>query len=776
LKQPFFTLENQKMKTANKENKLSLLLKKWDGDRTVFDLTIYQGLLNHIKKEGISLTGKSDIELKSLASKLKREVVDNPDLNFHLPQVYALIKEIIKRKLYITPYDVQLTGAVALHDGNIIEMQTGEGKTVTAVFPAILNALTGKGVHILTFNDYLAKRDADWMRPVFDFFDLKVSHIGESMDQAQKKSAYRADITYATAKEMGFDYLRSCMAYAESDKVQREFNFAIVDEADALMIDEARNPLVLAGAMGNSLIDPYEIAKFVEDFENGKDYLLNEYKTDLYLNDRGIEKTEEKFGLSNLFEEENQILHASINLALQASALLQRDIDYVVKDSRIKLVDELTGRIVEDRKWQNGLQTAVEAKEGLPIQTEGKVLGSISMQHLLKLYPKLSGMTGTARDSSEEFDNFFDLGVVVIPPNKPSRRVDFEDEVYAHKEAKYKAILEEVKKVHSTLRPILIGTLTIKESEELQAEFQKHKLNCQVLNAKNDAYEAELISQAGRLGCITISTNMAGRGTDILLGGGDPEEQASVIELGGLHIIGTNRHESIRIDQQLRGRAGRQGDPGSSKFIVSLEDDLMERYRLKELLPKKYRQTSGRNELKEPVYARTIAQAQRIISSQMFEIRKTLLHYSTFVEQQRKFMLSKREEVLQGTEEKKEYILNLWDLFWTNHLDYTLQLRAGIYWERVGGNDPLRIFFQKADQYFREKLEETETKIQKLQSNKLQIPLKRPSSTWTYVVNDNPFQNKIGIFLSSSGNIGFQIDFLAGPVMFISKLIKRLLK
>ncbi|WP_373496008.1 DEAD/DEAH box helicase [Aquiflexum sp.] len=764
------------MKALNNENKFNLLLKKWDGDRTCYDLAPYHTILKHIKQVGITLSDKSESELEVMAKNLKKMVYENPDLDSHLPQVYALVGEVIKRKLHINPYDVQLIGAIALHQGNIIEMQTGEGKTLTAVFAAILNALTGKGVHVLTFNDYLAKRDADWMRPIYGYFDLTVSHVDGQMDQILKKDAYNTDITYATAKEMGFDYLQSNMAYAKGEMVIRDFNYAIVDEADALLIDEARNPLVMAGSMENTYLDPYEIAKFVEGFQRNRDYLLNEYQTDLYLTDKGIEKVEKQYGLSNLFEEINQPLHASINLALQAAVLLNRDIDYVVREKSIKLVDELTGRINEDRKWQNGLQTAVEAKEGLPIQTEGTVLSSISIQHLMRLYPKLSGMTGTARDAAEEFDNFYGLGVVVIPPNRPLCRIDFDDAVYADKTGKYKAIVGEIKRVHSLQRPILIGTLTIKESEELLAELQKHQLYCELLNAKNDAYEAQLISKAGKLGAITISTNMAGRGTDILLGGGDPVERVKVVKLGGLHIIGTNRHESIRIDWQLRGRAGRQGDPGSSRFIVSLEDDLMVRYRLRELLPKKYRQTAGKGQLAHPVYARTIAQAQRIIAAQMFEIRKTLLHYSTFVEQQRKFTLAKRQEIFHGEDEKKAHILNLWDLFWTNHLNFTNQLRSGIYWERVAGNDPLRVFFQKADQQFREKVKETEERIQMLQTNKLHHSIKRPSTTWTYIVNDNPFQNKIGIFLSSSGNIGFQIDLLVGPVMFLMKLARRMLK
>lgn len=764
------------MKAKNIYNNLNQIINKWDGGRTKYDIAPYYQIIENIKNAVKAFENISDDQLRELAKKVRTRLEANPHLENDLAYVYALVYEVFKRTLSIQPYDVQLIGAIALHEGNVIEMQTGEGKTFTAVFPAILNGLTGKGVHILTYNDYLAKRDADWMRPVYEFFDLQVLHIAEGMDQTYKKTAYRADITYATAKELGFDYLRSSMAYTEGDQVLRDLNFAIIDEADALMIDEARNPLVLAGEMEKSPIDPYEVAGFVMGMVKDKDYCLNEYSTNLYLSDIGIQKVERHYGISNLFDDENNLVHSSINLALQAAELLHRDIDYVVKEDRIKLVDELTGRIVDDRKWQNGLQTAVEAKERLPLQTEGKILGSISIQHLMKLYPKLAGMTGTARAASDEFDNFYDLGVVVIPPNKPLGRIDYDDAIFADKASKYLALIEEIKSIHHLKRPILIGTLTIKESEELHAELNKHQLYCEVLNAKNDALEAQLISRAGRLGTITISTNMAGRGTDILLGGGDSKERLEVVNLGGLHIIGTNRHESIRIDDQLRGRAGRQGDPGSSKFFISLEDDLMVRYKLGELLPKKYRQTVGKGELKDRIYAHTISQAQRIISSQMFEIRKTLFNYTTFVEHQRKFILGKRQEVLLNQHINKGAFLNQWDLFWTNHLNYTLQLRAGIYWERIGGNDPLRVFFHRADVHFRETLRHTEEQIKKLNNHKLDLPVKRPSSTWTYIVNDNPFQNKVAIMLTGSGNMGYQIDFLVGPVMFLAKIINLLFK
>lgn len=779
------------MKTYKISTSVNRYLNKLNGDKTLVDLRSFTPGLQKINNLAPITEKMTDAELKDHCVKLKKATTGLHHSVPYLPEVYAAIKEVIKRKLKITPFDVQLIGAMALNEGKVIEMQTGEGKTLTAVFPAILNALTRKGVHILTYNDYLAKRDANWMRPVYEFFELSVGFILDGMTSSEKATAYQADITYGTAKEIGFDYLRSCMAYRPDELVLREFHFAIVDEADALLIDEARNPLVLAGEFGQSTLDHYEIAQYVSGMNAEIDFILDEYSRNVFLTKQGIEKTEEHYGLENLFEDRNILIHSSINLALQARVLLHRDVDYIVKDSHILLVDELTGRVVEDRKWQNGLQTAVEAKEQLPIQSEGNILGSITIQHLMRLYPKLAGMTGTAQEALQEFSDFYNLGVVVIPPNLPCVRRDMEDMIFSSKAAKLQALIAEIKAIHQLRRPILIGTFTVKESEELHLELSRHKLRSVVLNAKNDSLEADLIANAGRLDAITISTNLAGRGTDIMLGGKDEKEREQVVSLGGLHVIGTNRHESIRIDNQLRGRAGRQGDPGSSQFIISLEDDLMVKYKLKDLLPKRYRNKNQNSALIQRTYNRHIAQAQRIISGQMYEIRHTLYNYSSFIEIQRKILLNLRNEAFykrlpeidknkkEWQSIQREYILNQYDIHWAQHLDFVMQLRQGIYWERIGGQDPLRMFFEKADIHFKEIMASIDAILNKMSaglSSPSALDIKKPSYTWTYVVNDNPFQNQIGIFLGASGNMGFQIDFFTVPVLGLISFVKKMMR
>ncbi|MDQ2656863.1 MAG: accessory Sec system translocase SecA2, partial [Bacteroidota bacterium] len=582
------------------------------------DVRPYDDLLQQTLQLSETMRDKADLELQTRFAEIRSKVNRGKSPDEHLPEVYAIVAEVFNRTLYFTPYRVQVMAAIALHGRNIIEMQTGEGKTLVAVFAASLNALAGKGVHILTFNDYLAKRDANWMRPVYEFLGITVAFIQETMPAAEKRLAYRCDITYSTAKAVGFDYLRSCMAYMPDEILLPDFHYAIVDEADAILIDEARNPLVFAGNIEGQSMDLYRIARYVSGLVPSRDFMVDEYRLNVFLTDEGIEKTERYFAAQNLYDDSNRDLLIAVNLALQARSMLVKDVDYIIEEGRVKLVDEFTGRIVEDRKWQNGLQSAVEAKEELVIQSEGRILNSISLQHLMSCYAKVSGMTGTAQHAAEEFANFYGLGVVVIPPNKVCVRIDDPDMIFTHKAAKTRAILEEVRKVHQDGRPILIGTLTVKESEELQAEMQRYGITCTVLNAKNNESEAAIIAQAGMPGAVTISTNMAGRGTDIVLGGRDQGSKEAIVAAGGLHIIGTNRHESLRIDHQLRGRAGRQGDPGSSQFIVSMEDDLMVKYQLKSLLPRHLRNLHQDDPIYFTTIARSIAQAQRIIEGQLY--------------------------------------------------------------------------------------------------------------------------------------------------------------
>lgn len=733
------------------------------------DVQPYESLLQQTLALADGLIGKADVELRQMTDVIRKKVVSGESPDAYIPELYAIVAEVFKRTLHITPYHVQIMAAIALHQRNIIEMQTGEGKTLVAVFTACLNALAGKGVHILTFNDYLAKRDANWMRPVYEFLGFSVGFIQENMPAVEKRLAYRCDITYATAKEVGFDYLRSCMAYEAGEIILRDFNYAIVDEADAILIDEARNPLVFAGNIEGQPVDHHQIARYVSTLAPYRDFMLDEYARNVFLTDHGIEKTEHFFAVQNLYDDNHRDLLIAVNLALQARSMLRKDVDYVIEDGRIKLVDEFTGRIVEDRKWQNGLQSAVEAKEGLAVQSEGKILNSISLQHLMNCYPKVSGMTGTAQHAAEEFASFYGLGVTVIPSHKPCQRIDHPDRIFTHKAAKVKAIIEEIKKIHQTGRPVLIGTLTVKESEELQAEMQYQGISSTVLNAKNNESEATIIEQAGMPGAITISTNMAGRGTDIMLGGREQRSKEIIMASGGLHIIGTNRHESLRIDHQLKGRAGRQGDPGSSQFIISMEDDLMVKYGLKSLLPKHLRDLRQDGPIHHATIAKSIAQAQRIIEGQLHEIRVNLHQYSHFIEKQRTILFDRRQDIFFSEENRsKEYSLFQHDFLWSHYMNDIAALREGIHWQRMAGKNPLQEFYKSSDAMFRQLIADLEDKLSASKSIDVsELKIKRPSSTWTYLVNDNPFKNPLGLML---GNIGYQVDLLVGPLMMIMKI------
>jgi preprotein translocase subunit SecA len=733
------------------------------------DVQPYESLLQQIVARADGLTGKGDAALQQMTNVIRAKVHAGESPDVHMAELYAIVGEVFKRTLHITPYRVQLMAAIALHQRNVIEMQTGEGKTLVAVFTACLNALTGKGVHILTFNDYLAKRDATWMRPVYEFLGLSVGCIQEHMPVAEKQLAYRCDITYATAKEVGFDYLRSCMAYTPGEVILCDFNYAIVDEADAILIDEARNPLVFAGNIAGQPVDHHQIARYVSSLTPYRDFMLDEYARNVFLTDYGIERTEGFFAVQNLYDDNHHDLLIAVNLALQARTMLRKDVDYILDDGRIKLVDEFTGRIVEDRKWQNGLQAAVEAKEGLAVQSEGRILNSISLQHLMNCYPKVSGMTGTAQHAAAEFASFYGLGVSVIPSHKPGRRVDHPDRIFTHKAAKVKAIIDEIEKVHQTGRPILIGTLTVKESEELQAEIQRHGISSTILNARNNESEAAIIEQAGMPGAVTISTNMAGRGTDIMLGGKEQHAREAVVASGGLHIIGTNRHESVRIDYQLKGRAGRQGDPGSSQFIISMEDDLMAKYGLKGLLPTHLRDLRQDGPIHHVTIARSIAQAQRIIEGQLYEIRLNLHQYAHFTERQRTILFDRRQDIFFSPESPlKEYSLFQHDFLWSYYMNDIAALREGIHWQRMAGKNPLHEFHKSSDAMFRQLMEDLEDKLSHANSiDVLELKIKRPSSTWTYLVNDNPFKNPM---MQMLGNIGYQVDLLAGPLLMIMRI------
>ncbi|NLD46843.1 MAG: accessory Sec system translocase SecA2, partial [Clostridiaceae bacterium] len=599
-----------------------------------FDIKTTRPLIDRINALNFETLGNEEFEEMSrkLACEWKGEI-QQEDL---LVKAFALAKEAAKRVLGVCPYDVQLMAGIAMLNGNVAQMQTGEGKTLAAVFPAYLNALSGKGVHILTFNDYLAKRDSEWMGPVYDLLGLTVGYINEGMTQEQRKRAYQCDITYATAKEAGFDFLRGFLSMKKEELTQREFNVAIIDEADSILIDEGRIPLVIAGDVGGAESEARRASDIVRSLRRGIHYAKDEYERNVYLTDRGVEVVENMLECGNLYDEENLELLTGINSALHAHVLLKRNVDYIVRNGIVELVDEFTGRVAENRKWPDGLQNAIEAKEGLTGRNTGQIMYSITMQNFIRQYPKICGMTGTAYSAAEEFRDFYGIGVAIIPTHRPCIRVDEPDVVFTHKEAKYKALVKEILRVHKTGRPILIGTCSVDESERIFSELKEAGVNCQVLNVKNDELEAAIIERAGTFGAVTVSTNMAGRGTDIKLGMGDGDEHYKVAVLGGLYVIGTNRHESIRIDNQLRGRAGRQGDPGSTRFFISLEDDLLVKYKITSLIPEKFYPKKQDTPLNDPMIESEIARAQRIIEGQNFDTRKALCKYSIILDEQRR--------------------------------------------------------------------------------------------------------------------------------------------
>lgn len=766
------------MKFQKVYQNISRKIAESNGSPIEYDLKPYEAILGQINALGTRLSTLSDKALKDEALQLKVQISGKASPNSILAEAFALCREVCHRVLGMRPYNVQVLAGLAMHQGKLAEMKTGEGKTLAAVLPTYLHALSGKGVHVLTFNDYLAKRDAQWMAPVYEFLGVSVGYVQQNMPLKAKKHAYACDVTYATAKEVGFDYLKSFVAYSPNDLVLRPFHFAIVDEADAVLIDEARNPLVLAGNIQPQTHNLAAIARFVAKLEPETDYQKGEYERNVFLSARGSQKAEERFKVNNLYDHKNKTLLTAINLALQAKSLLHKDLDYVVKDNKVILVDEFTGRVVEDRKWQNGLQAAVEAKEGVPIQIEGQVLNSITLPHFIHQYAHLAAMTATAQLSAEEFADFYGLKTVVIPPNITSQRVDHPDLIFTHQAAKLAALVAEIKRVHQTQRPILVGTLSVSESEAIADLLAQEGIGSTVLNAKQDAHEAEVVANAGALGAITIATNMAGRGTDIILGGKNGATQDQVRALGGLHVIGTNRHESRRIDEQLKGRAGRQGDPGSSRFIVSFEDHLMKKYELKTLLARKYRDLKQAEPLTQAGIVKGIAQAQRVIEGQMHYMRKTLYEYSAFVEKQRQILHNERQHILQGNDLQgtlKEYLLNQYDKHWSMYLNDLAQIKEGIYWARLAGKMPLHSFWQQASQAFDElqyTLDKLTQQARKGLLEEQELHIKKPSSTWAYVVNDNPLGNEIGMAIA--GNMGLQVDFFSLPALLIMGMIKKL--
>ncbi|TVY02227.1 DEAD/DEAH box helicase [Cohnella terricola] len=709
----------------------------------------------------INMQDLNDERLKAEALKLKMRVQEGESLDEVLVEAFAIAGEAASRVLGMRPFDVQMMAAAALHEGNMVEMHTGEGKTLAAVMPAYLNALQGKGVHVLTFNDYLAGRDAEWMGPVYRFLGLTVASVKEGMTIEERQNAYAADITYVTAKQAGFDYLRDTIAMKTSDIVHRPFHYAIVDEADSLLIDEARVPLVIAGEVASSGNDGSRMAQIAKELALGEDYDFDENKRNVFLTEAGSEKAERLLRTGNLYEARNSHLLTALNCAIHAESLLKRDVDYVIRDGKLEIIDPYTGRVAQNRHWPDGLQAAVEAKEGIETKSSGKILGTITLQHLLSLYPKISGMTATAQDSADEFEETYNLNVVEIPPNRPNIRIDHDSRIYTHKEAKLNALVKEIAEVHATRRPILIGTSSVEESDQLAEELKKAKVPCHVLNAKNDEKEAEIIAKAGELGAVTVSTNMAGRGVDIRLGGGDPRQADQVAELGGLYVIGTHMNESARIDNQLRGRSGRQGDPGSSRFYVCLEDELINRFGIEKAIPAAYRTNKQDEELSASVFHKKMEHIQRIVMGQNFEMRKTLNKYSDMVEEQRRIHHEQREAVLWNDDTmsaaEKHVRLYYMDRSWSDHLAYVSYIREGIHLESLANRNPADEFHHRIIHAFEQLPDKIEQDTAKALS-KLNTAgtadeidwekegLKAPSRTWTYLIQDQFVEKKANIF------------------------------
>lgn len=766
-------------------------VQQWRGDGPVeTDLSPYRQTLDAIRQRGVLLAREPEERLRDIAASLQAQVQAGHAPDDVLVDVFAVVREVADRVLGMRPFDVQVMAGIALHRGKLVEMQTGEGKTLAAVLPACLNALTGRGVHVLTFNDYLARRDAAWMGPVYRFLGLPVEAVQAGMEAAARRAAYAADVTYATAKEAGFDFLRTQLCRSPDDLFLRPFHYAIVDEADSILIDEARVPLVIAGERPTSATSPYRIADVVAGLDKATDWETDENGRNIYLTEQGVDRVEAALGCGDLHRADNYLLLTEVNQALHARVLLRRDVDYIVRDDHIALVDEFTGRVVEDRRWPDGLQAALEAKEGLPIQPGGHILGSITLQHFLSQYPRFSGMTATAQPAADELADFYGLKVVPLPPNRSCIREDLPDWIFTHQDAKHNALVAEISRVHRQGRPVLAGTRSVEESEELAERLRAAGIACRVLNAKNDEAEAEIIAGAGDLGAVTISTNMAGRGTDIQLGGVDASSRDAVVALGGLYVIGTNRHESRRIDDQLRGRAGRQGDPGTSRFFVSLEDDLMVRYGIDDLIPPRLRPAPREGPIAHRVIRREVERLQRIVEGQNHETRKTLWRYSSLVEKQRTTVQEWRMALLQGhvapdvcvvhvpkryqalcarfgeavvVEAERAILLHHIDACWADHLAFIAQVREGIHLVGIGGLDPLHEFHKQSAAAFRalhttieEQTAETFATVE-ITEDGIDLDkagLRGPSATWTYLVNDQVLTD-LQQMLFGQGNMAF---------------------
>ena len=612
-----------------------------------------------INPQESALKKLSDSSLANKTNEFKARLAKGETLDDILPDAFAVIREASRRVLGMRQFDVQLIGGIILHRGNIAEMGTGEGKTLVATAPVYLNALEGKGAHVITVNDYLAKRDSEWMGQVYKFLGLSVGLIVHDLDFEQRKIAYNSDITYGTNNEFGFDYLRDNMVSSLDQMVQRPLHYCLIDEVDSILIDEARTPLIISGPGQKSTDNYYVMSKLVPQLKLGEDYTIDEKQKTVAPTEAGVSKMEKMLKVDNLYDTDNLELNHLFVQALRAQAMMERDRDYVVKDGEVVIVDEFTGRLMYGRRYSDGLHQAIEAKEGLQVQRESQTLATVTFQNYFRMYDKLAGMTGTAKTEEQEFIKIYGLEVFQVPTNRPVQRKDLPDVIFKTKRGKYRAVVREIERRHATGQPMLIGTTSIEQSEQLSHMLKEAGIVHNVLNAKYHELEAQIVAQAGQKGQVTIATNMAGRGTDIVLGEG-------VSELGGLAIIGTERHESRRIDNQLRGRAGRQGDPGSSQFFLSLEDDLLRIFGGDNI--KKFMEKMGLEEdeeIRSSMVSSAIQKAQKRVEERNFDIRKYVLEYDDVMNQQRKVVYEQRRKILEG-QDMKDQILNMVDML-INH-------------------------------------------------------------------------------------------------------------
>ena len=727
------------------------LFKKFSPDKRS-NKTVQQ--INSLEKQFERLSAD---QLKAASAKLRQRVQLGEDLDNLLPEAFALVRETAKQTLGQRHYDVQLMGGISLHQGKVTEMMTGEGKTLASTGPIYLNALTGKSVHVITVNEYLAKRDMVWMGQIYHLLGLKVACLvhdtayvydpefkieaedktatdqdrdktgsflvhEEYLRPISRKEAYQADIVYGTNHEFGFDYLRDNLANSIDNQVQREFNFAIIDEVDSVLIDEARTPLIISAPDAGSSAFYKVFARVVAHLKKDEDYIIEEKLRAVNITQEGIDKVEKELKIKDLYAPENLRLSHYLQETLKAYGLFQKDKDYVVKDGQIIIVDQFTGRLMQGRRYSAGLHQALEAKEGVQVQNESRTYAQITIQNYFRLYKKIAGMTGTAQTSAEEFAKVYGLEVVTIPTNKPSVRKDFPDVIYKTRKAKYEALIQEVKRINETGQPVLIGTVSIENNEEVSNLLSKAGVKHEMLNAKKHEQEGKIIAQAGRLGAITVATNMAGRGVDIVLGGNpfDTEKAKRVIEAGGLHVVATERHEARRIDNQLRGRSGRQGDPGSSQFYLSLEDDILRIFggdRVKNIM----------ESLKVPedmpisakMISKSVGQAQSKIEGMNFDARKHLLDYDDVLNKQRQSIYRRRQELLEAKAHPQ--ILGVLDMFWMNHLENIEALMDAVRIRAYGQHDPLvefrregHILYQQLIADFEEWIKENADKLDEL--------------------------------------------------------------